>query len=55
VPQPPVQAMVRPVIMVGNPPSYRGYRQAYWGRQYRRAHPLRYRYSSQSADYRGWQ
>jgi hypothetical protein len=55
VPQPPVQAIVRPVIMVGNPPPFPGYRNAYWARQYRRSHPLRYRYSLQTSAYQGWQ
>ena len=55
VPQPPVQAMGRPVIMIGNPPSYPWYRKGYWARQYRRSHPLRYRDSLQTADYQGWQ
>jgi hypothetical protein len=58
VPRPPAQAMGQPVIMIGRPPpaNYPGaYRRAYWARQYRRPAQVRYGYSVQPANYRGWQ
>lgn len=55
VPQPPAQALVQPVIMIGRPPAYAGYRRAYWARPYRQPRPVRYGYSVQTAGYSGWQ
>ena len=56
VPQPPVQAVMQPVVTIARPVAYPVYRTAYWAPRYRRAYTVRYGYPvQQMAGYGGWE
>ncbi|TKC85930.1 hypothetical protein FAZ69_21660 [Trinickia terrae] len=55
VPQPPVQAVMQPVVTIARPVAYPVYRPAYWAPHYRRVYTVRYGYGYPAqGGYPGW-